>query len=148
MSNCTALPWVPADVQHGWRAGAEWGTHLDETRASGIPPRVVWGIVRGSRVAVSHDMHARVCVLHERTWDQRSPDRTAIERRAAAAARCRAASQGWPAARRRGLILACGTGAVAGNGTGGLSTDPGRGAMGGVVRCQARRIGRRREELT
>ena len=66
-------------------------------RDSGLPPRVVWGIVRGSTVTVSRDMHARVCVLYERTWDLRPPERTATERRAAAAARRRAASQGWPA---------------------------------------------------
>jgi hypothetical protein len=66
-------------------------------RASGLPPRVVWGIVRGTTATVSRDMHDRVRVLYERAWDLRPPEHTAAQRRAAAAARRRAASQGWPA---------------------------------------------------
>jgi transcriptional regulator with XRE-family HTH domain len=66
-------------------------------RASGIPPRVVWGVVRGATATVSRDVHAAVCVLYERTWDLRPPERNAAERRAAGAARRRAAVQGWPA---------------------------------------------------
>src|ERR1022692_1550758 len=66
-------------------------------RSAGLPPRVVWGIVRGTTATVSRDMHDGVCVLYERAWDLRPLERTAAQRRAAAAARRRAASQGWPA---------------------------------------------------
>ena len=66
-------------------------------RSAGLPPRVVWGIVRGTTVTVSRDMHDRVCVLYERAWDLRPSERTAAQRRAAAAACRRAALQGWPA---------------------------------------------------
>jgi len=64
--------------------------------ALGISPRVVWGILRGSTVTVSLEMHASVCVLYDKTWDLRPPERTAAQRRAAVAARRRAALQGWP----------------------------------------------------
>jgi hypothetical protein len=66
-------------------------------RASGLPPRVVWGIIRGTTATVSRDMHDSVCVLYDKTWNLRPPERTAAERRAAAAARRKAALQGWPA---------------------------------------------------
>jgi hypothetical protein len=56
-------------------------------RAAGISPRVVWGILRGSTATVSQEMHARVCVLYEKTWDLRPPEQTAAQRRAAGAAR-------------------------------------------------------------
>ena len=66
-------------------------------RASGIPPRVVWGIVRGTTATVSQDVHAEVSALYEKTWQLRAPERSAAERRAADAARRRAAMQGWSA---------------------------------------------------
>src|ERR1039457_5653569 len=66
-------------------------------RASGIPPRVVWGIVRGITATVSQDVHVGVSVLYEKTWHLRPSERSAAERRAADAARRRAAMQGWPA---------------------------------------------------
>jgi hypothetical protein len=66
-------------------------------RASGIPPCVVWGIVRGTTATVSQDVHAEVSALYERTWHLRAPERSAAERRAADAARRRAALEGWPA---------------------------------------------------
>src|SRR6266700_1088881 len=66
-------------------------------RTSGIPPRVLWGIVRGTTATVSQDVHAEVSVLYKKTWHLRPPERSAAERRAADAARRRAAVQGWPA---------------------------------------------------
>ena len=66
-------------------------------RAAGISPRVVWGIVRGTTVTVSRDVHDEVSVLYEKTWCLRPLERSAAERRAAGAARRRAALQGWPA---------------------------------------------------
>jgi hypothetical protein len=35
-------------------------------RASGIPPRVVWGIVRGTTATASQDVHAEVSALYEK----------------------------------------------------------------------------------
>jgi hypothetical protein len=66
-------------------------------RASGISPRVVWGIVRGTTATVSRGVHDEISVLYEKTWNLRPPERSAAERRAAGAARRRAASHGWPA---------------------------------------------------
>jgi hypothetical protein len=61
-----------------------------------VPPQLVWNIVRGSTVTVTPALHAAVCDLYEQIWDLRPPERTRAERRAAAAARTRAARNGWP----------------------------------------------------
>jgi len=66
-------------------------------RCLGTPPRTVWDLVRGRTVTVTHDLHAAICVLYEQMWDLCPPERTGAERRAAAAARTRAARNGWPA---------------------------------------------------
>jgi hypothetical protein len=60
------------------------------------PPRVVWNIVRGTTASVTPAMHAAVRDLYDQIWDLRPPERTRAERRAAAAARTRAARNGWP----------------------------------------------------
>ena len=65
-------------------------------RYLGTPPRTVWDLVRGRTITVTHDLHAAVCVLYEQMWDLCPPERTGAERRAAAAARTRAARNGWP----------------------------------------------------
>ena len=65
-------------------------------RHLGVPPRKTWDIIRGTRATVTPEMHAAVCDLYERLWDQCPPERTAAERRAATSARARAATQGWP----------------------------------------------------
>ena len=66
-------------------------------RYLGTPPRTVWDLVRGRTITVTHDLHTAVCVLYEQMWDLCPPERTGAERRAAAAARARAARNGWPA---------------------------------------------------
>jgi hypothetical protein len=64
--------------------------HLD------VPPRVAWDLIRGSTATISHDLYLASCGVYERMWDLRPPERTCAERRAAAAARGRAARNGWP----------------------------------------------------
>ncbi len=66
-------------------------------RYLGTPPRTAWDLVRGRTITVTQDLHTAVCVLYEQMWDLRPPERTGAERRAAAAARTRAARNGWPA---------------------------------------------------
>jgi hypothetical protein len=71
--------------------GVSLARHLD------VPPATVWNLLRGSTVTVSPDLDAAVRALYERIWNLRPPERTGAERRAAAAARARAAANGWPA---------------------------------------------------
>lgn len=61
-----------------------------------IAPRKVWDIVRAATATITPATHTAVCDLYERMWDLRPPEHTAAERRAAAAARTRAAANGWP----------------------------------------------------
>jgi hypothetical protein len=62
----------------------------------GTAPRAVMRIVRGTTATVSWDLHTAVCDLYDRLWDAAPPERTLAERKAAAAARALAASNGWP----------------------------------------------------
>jgi hypothetical protein len=62
----------------------------------GVPPRTVWDLVRGRTVTVTRGTHAAIRDLYEQMWDLRPPERTAAQRRSAAAARTRAARNGWP----------------------------------------------------
>jgi hypothetical protein len=61
-----------------------------------VPPSAVRAIISGEAATVTAAMHAAVCELYEQTWDLRPCERTPVERRAAAAARTRAAREGWP----------------------------------------------------
>jgi hypothetical protein len=61
-----------------------------------IAPRRVSSLVYGTTVTVTPCMHAAVCELYDQLWDVPPPERTLAERKAAAAARTLAASQGWP----------------------------------------------------
>jgi hypothetical protein len=64
-------------------------------RRLNVPPSVVWGIMRGTTSTVSPAMHTAVCDLYDQLWDMPPQARTPAERRAVAAARTRAARQGW-----------------------------------------------------
>lgn len=61
-----------------------------------VPPATAWNLIRGKTVTVSAGLELSVRALYDRIWDQQPPERTAAERRAVAAARTRAARQGWP----------------------------------------------------
>lgn len=65
-------------------------------RRLGVEPRWVSRIVGGITVTVTPRMHAAVCALYDQLWDTWPPERTLAERKAAAAARALAASEGWP----------------------------------------------------
>ena len=65
-------------------------------RHLGLTPRTVSGIVRGTTVTVTPATYAAIRKLYDRIWDMPPPERTPAERRAAAAARARAAGNGWP----------------------------------------------------
>ena len=61
-----------------------------------MAPRTLSGILSGPTATVSHCTHVTVGGPYEQMWDLHPPERTAPERRAAAAARHRAARSGWP----------------------------------------------------
>ena len=61
-----------------------------------IDPRRVNCVVRGTTATVTSRMHAAVRDLYDQLWDVRPAQQTLAERRAAAAARALAASNGWP----------------------------------------------------
>ncbi len=65
-------------------------------RRLGVDPRRVSRIVGGTTATVTSCMHAAVRDLYDRLWDVHPPARTMAERRASAAARALAASNGWP----------------------------------------------------
>ena len=62
----------------------------------GVDPRQVSRIVHGTTATVTPRMHAAICDLYDQLWDMRPPEQTLAERKAAAAARALAASEGWP----------------------------------------------------
>jgi len=61
-----------------------------------ITPRRVRDIVGGTTPTVTPQMREAVRDLYDQMWDRRSAECTAAQRRAAAAARARAARNGWP----------------------------------------------------
>jgi hypothetical protein len=62
----------------------------------GMPPRMVWDLVRDRTVTLTLSMHAAIRDLYEQMWVLRPPERSAAQRRSAAASRTRAARNGWP----------------------------------------------------
>jgi len=71
------------------------GTRL--ARHLGVPSATVWNLLNGRTTGVSAALDASIRRLYDQIWNLRPPERTTAERRAAAAARTRAARNGWPA---------------------------------------------------
>ncbi len=65
-------------------------------RRLGLTASTVSRIVRGATATVTPATHAAICDLYAQTWESPPPGRTPAECRAAAAARARAAGNGWP----------------------------------------------------
>jgi hypothetical protein len=64
-------------------------------RALGQPGLLITRIVGGTTHTVPPELRADVLALYDAWWDKRPPERTAAERRAAAAARTRAQRGRW-----------------------------------------------------
>jgi hypothetical protein len=64
---------------------------------AGVAPGTIRDLVSGHVPTVSMALHETVARLYDELWDQRPPEGTGAQRRAAAAARSRAARSGWPA---------------------------------------------------
>jgi len=62
----------------------------------GVAPRTVRDLAAGQAGSVSPAMHRAVAALYDEIWDQPPDEHTGAQRRAAAAARARAARNGWP----------------------------------------------------
>jgi hypothetical protein len=63
----------------------------------GIAPSTVRELARGHARTISPELHRAVAALYDELWDQPPVQQTGAQRRAVAAARARAARNGWPA---------------------------------------------------
>jgi hypothetical protein len=64
--------------------------------ATGTTPGIIRDLVSGHVSTVSAALHTAVAALYDEIWDQPPPASTGAQRRAIAAARQRAARNGWP----------------------------------------------------
>jgi hypothetical protein len=62
----------------------------------GVAPSTVGDLVGGHAGSVSPALHRAVAVLYDEIWDEPPAEFTGAQRRAVAAARARAARNGWP----------------------------------------------------
>jgi plasmid maintenance system antidote protein VapI len=68
------------------------------TRATGISEKTIRKLVRGDATTIRPRLAEVVAAVYDAWWDKRAPERTRIERTAAAAARRRAIAGNWCAA--------------------------------------------------
>jgi hypothetical protein len=61
-----------------------------------VGPGTIRDIANGHTRTVSPALHSDIAALYDEMWDQPPAERTGAQRRAAAAARARAARNGWP----------------------------------------------------